>query len=201
MNKMTTVATSKITHKLIMTLGLMLTATLAFAHPGHGEPVSGFLSGLLHPFSGLDHLLAMGAIGFWSMRQNTTLKRGIPLFVVGGMIAGAGIAWAGVSLAGVETGIAMSVLLIGVLIATLAKLPTAVGGTLVALFMVAHGYAHGTEMGQGSMMLYMSGFVVATLMITFIGRGLGSVMLKADNRITRALGGVVAVIGGVLAAG
>ncbi|MES1964781.1 HupE/UreJ family protein [Psychrobacter sp. AH5] len=203
MNKMTTLPTSKMTRKLLMTFALMLTTTLAFAHPGHSEPVSnGFLSGLLHPLMGLDHLLAMGAIGFWSIRQNTTMKRGTPLFVIGGMIAGAGIAWMGVSLAGIETGIAMSVLLVGVLIATLAKLPTAVGGTLVALFMVAHGYAHGTEMAQGSsMLLYMSGFVIATLAITFVGRGLGALMLKADNRMTRALGGVVAVIGGVLAAG
>ena len=196
MNKMT---------KLLLAVGLMMTATLAMAHPGHGEHVSnGFLSGLLHPMMGLDHLLAMGAIGFWSIRQNTTMKRGTPLFAVGGMIAGAGLAWAGISLAGVgvETGIAMSVLLVGVLIATLAKLPTAVGGTLVALFMVAHGYAHGTEMTQGSsLLLYMAGFVVATLAITFVGRGLGTMMLKADNRITRALGGVVAIIGGVLAAG
>jgi urease accessory protein len=191
--------------KLLLTAGLMMTATLAMAHPGHGEQVSnGFLSGLLHPMMGLDHLLAMGAIGFWSIRQNTTMKRGTPLFAVGGMIAGAGLAWAGISLAGVgvETGIAMSVLLVGVLIATLAKLPTAIGGTLVALFMVAHGYAHGTEMTQGSsLLLYMAGFVVATLAITFVGRGLGTMMLKADNRITRALGGVVAIIGGVLAAG
>ena len=196
MNKMT---------KLLLAVGLMMTATLAMAHPGHGEQVSnGFLSGLLHPMMGLDHLLAMGAIGFWSIRQNTTMKRGTPLFAVGGMIAGAGLAWAGISLAGVgvETGIAMSVLLVGVLIATLAKLPTAIGGTLVALFMVAHGYAHGTEMTQGSsLLLYMAGFVVATLAITFVGRGLGTMMLKADNRITRALGGVVAIIGGVLAAG
>ena len=194
MNKMT---------KLLLTAGLMMTATLAIAHPGHGEQVSnGFLSGFLHPMMGLDHLLAMGAVGFWSIRQNTTMKRGTPLFVVGGMIVGASLAWAGVSLAGIETGIAMSVLLVGVLIATLAKLPTAIGGTLVALFMIAHGYAHGTEMTQGSsLLLYMAGFVVATLAITFVGRGLGTMMLKADNRITRALGGVVAIIGGVLAAG
>ncbi len=197
MNKTTIVATSQV----LMALGLMLTTTFAFAHSGHGEQISGFLSGLLHPFSGIDHLFAMGAIGFWSMRQNTIMKRGTPLFVVAGMIAGAGIAWAGVSLAGVETGIAMSVLLVGVLIATLARLPTAVGGTLVALFMVAHGYAHGTEMGQGSMMLYMAGFVVATLLITFIGRYLGAIMLKSDSRMTRAVGGVVAIIGGVLIVG
>lgn len=189
--------------KLLMTAGLMLTATVAAAHPGHGvQNHSDFISGLLHPVMGIDHLLAMAAIGFWSIRQSTAMKRGAPLFVVGGMVAGAAIAWAGISLAGVETGIAMTVLLAGVLIATMAKLPTAVGGTLVALFMVTHGYAHGAEMAEGaSLMSYMAGFVIATLAITFVGRGLGAVMLKADNRISRALGGVVAVIGGMLAAG
>jgi len=68
--------------------------------------------------------------------------------------------------------------------------------------MVTHGYAHGAEMAHGaSLISYMIGFVIATLAITFIGRGLGAVMMKADNRVSRALGGVVAVIGGVLAAG
>ncbi|MBK1873771.1 HupE/UreJ family protein [Marinobacter sp. 1-3A] len=189
--------------KLLMTVGLMLTATLAVAHPGEaGHTHGGFLSGLLHPMLGIDHLLAMAAIGFWSVRQNRVMKNAIPLFVVGGMVLGAAIAWGGVSLVGVETGIAMSVLLAGVLIATMAKLPTVVGGALVALFMITHGYAHGTEMAAGSSLVaYMAGFVVATLAITFVGRGLGTLMLKADNRVTRALGGVVAVVGGVLAAG
>ncbi len=191
--------------KFMLTAGLMLTATFALAHPGHGEVLhthNAFLSGLMHPFMGLDHLLAMAAIGFWSMRQNNTMKRGTPLFVAGGMILGAAIAWAGVSLAGIETGIAMSVLLAGVLIATLTKLPTAIGGTLVALFMVTHGYAHGTEMAAGAnIATYMIGFVAATLAITYGGRALGAAMQKSDNRITRALGGVVAIIGGVMAAG
>ena len=188
--------------KLLMTVGLMLTASVAVAHPGHGEHTGGFLSGLLHPMMGLDHLLAMAAIGFWSMRQSAGMKRSAPLFVVGGMVGGAAIAWAGVSLAGIETGIAMSVLLAGLLIATMAKLPTAIGGSLVALFMLTHGYAHGAEMTAGtSLVTYMLGFVIATLVITFVGRGLGAVMMKSDNRISRAMGGVIAVIGGVLAAG
>ena len=189
--------------QLLMTAGLMLTTTLAVAHPGDGiHTHNDFLSGLLHPMMGFDHLLAMAAIGFWSIRQNATMKRGAPLFVVGGMVLGAAIAWGGVSLAGVETGIAMSVLLAGVLIATMAKLPTVIGGTLVALFMVTHGYAHGAEITEGaSLMAYMIGFIIATLAITFVGRGLGTLMLRADNRITRTLGGVVAVIGTVLAAG
>ncbi len=68
--------------------------------------------------------------------------------------------------------------------------------------MLTHGYAHGAEMTAGtSLVTYMLGFVIATLVITFVGRGLGAVMMKSDNRISRAMGGVIAVIGGVLAAG
>jgi len=186
--------------QLLMATGLMVTATAASAHAGH-DAGTGFTSGLLHPMLGLDHLLAMAAIGFWSVRQNATLKNSTPLFVIGGMVVGAGIAWGGLSLPGVETGIAVSVLLAGILIATMAKLPTAVGGSLVAAFMVFHGFAHGTEMPAGAALVaYLAGFSVATLALTLVGRGLGALMQKTDERVGRVLGGVVAAAGALLAA-
>lgn len=186
--------------RVLMATGLLVTATAASAHAGH-DAGTGFTSGLLHPMLGLDHLLAMAAIGFWSVRQSTTLKNSTPLFVIGGMILGAAIAWGGMSLPGVETGIALSVLLAGILIATMAKPPTAVGGSLVGAFMVFHGFAHGTEMPAGAALVaYLAGFSIATLALTFVGRGLGTLMQKTDNRFGRALGGVVAAIGAVLAA-
>ncbi|MDS1311491.1 HupE/UreJ family protein [Marinobacter xiaoshiensis] len=189
----------KLTAKLLTAAALLAASASAMAHPGHAE--GGFISGLLHPMLGLDHLLAMAAIGFWSVRQSATLKNSTPLFVIGGMILGAGIAWAGFSLPGVETGIALSVLLAGILIATMAKLPTAVGGTLVAAFMVFHGFAHGTEMPAGAALVaYLAGFSIATLALTFVGRGLGALMQKTDNRFGRVLGGVVAATGAFLAA-
>lgn len=189
----------KLTAKLLTAAALLAASASAMAHPGHAE--GGFISGLLHPMLGLDHLLAMAAIGFWSVRQSATLKNSTPLFVIGGMILGAGIAWAGFSLPGVETGIALSVLLAGILIATMAKLPTVVGGGLVAAFMVFHGFAHGTEMPAGAALVaYLAGFSIATLAITFAGRGLGSLMLKTDSRFSRGVGGVMAVTGAVLAA-
>ena len=140
--------------QLLMATGLMVTATAASAHAGH-DAGTGFTSGLLHPMLGLDHLLAMAAIGFWSVRQSATLKNSTPLFVIGGMVVGAGIAWGGLSLPGVETGISLSVILAGILIATLA--------------------------------------------LTFAGRVLGTLMQKTDNRFGRALGGVVAATGALLA--
>ncbi|MBQ0746928.1 MAG: HupE/UreJ family protein [Marinobacter sp.] len=185
--------------QLLIATGLMVTATAASAHTGH-DAGTGFASGLLHPMLGLDHLLAMAAIGFWSVRQSATLKNSTPLFVIGGMILGAGMAWSGLSLPGVETGIALSVLLAGILIATMAKLPTAVGGSLVAAFMLFHGYAHGTEMPAGAaLMAYLAGLSIATLALTFLGRGLGGAMMKVDGRFGQTLGGLVSAIGIFLA--
>jgi urease accessory protein len=187
--------------RLLIATGLMVTATAASAHAGH-DAGTGFTSGLLHPMLGLDHLLAMAAIGFWSVRQSATLKNSTPLFVIGGMILGAGLAWGGLSLPGVETGIAFSVLLAGILIATMAKLPTAVGGSLVGAFMVFHGFAHGAEMPAGAALVaYLAGFSIATMALTFVGRGLGALMLKTDSRVGRTLGGVVAAVGAFLVAG
>jgi urease accessory protein len=189
------------TTKLLMAAGLLLTATTTAAHTGHrAHAESGFLSGLLHPMLGLDHLLAMAAIGFWSVRQSTTMKNATPLFVVGGMILGAGLSWGGLSMPGVETGITFSVLVAGILIATLAKTPTAVGGSLVGAFMLFHGFAHGAEMPAGATLAaYLAGFSIGTLAITFVGRGLGSLMLRADSRFSRGVGGALAVVGAYLA--
>jgi urease accessory protein len=186
--------------QLLMATGLMVAATVASAHAGH-DAGTGFTSGLLHPMLGFDHLLAMASIGFWSVRQNATLKNSTPLFVIGGMILGAVLAWSGMSLPGLETGISLSVILAGILIATLAKLPIIVGGSLVAAFMVLNGFAHGAEMPAGATLVaYLVGFSIATLALTLAGRGLGALMQGADNRAARALGGVVAATGVVLAA-
>ena len=190
------------TTKLLTTLALLATSTATLAHTGHGTHAeASLMSGLLHPLLGLDHLLAMAAIGFWSMRQSKVMQRGTPLFMIGGMFLGAGLAFAGLSIPGVETGIALSVMLAGVLIATLAKLPTAVGGTLVAAFMVFHGFAHAVEMPMGAhFAAYMAGFGLATAAIAFAGRGLGALLMKTDNRISRGVGVALAATGAFLAA-
>jgi urease accessory protein len=182
--------------RLLIATGLMVTATAASAHAGH-DAGSGFTSGLLHPMLGLDHLLAMAAIGFWSVRQSATLKNSTPLFLIGGMILGAGIGFSGMPIPGVETGIALTVMLAGVLIATLARLPTAVGGSLVAAFMMFHGYAHAAEMPLGAhFAAYTAGFAATTVAIAFVGRGLGALLLTSDSLISRAIG--AGLVGGGL---
>jgi urease accessory protein len=134
------------------------------------------------------------------MARDSKMMRGERPFVFANLVFGAGIAWGGLSLPGVETGISLSVMLAGILIATRAKLPTAVGGSLVAVFMVFHGFAHGTEMPAGAALVaYLAGFSIASLAVTFSDRGLGTLMQKTDNWFGRALGGAVAATGALLA--
>ena len=180
---------------------LMLIAGLAVAHPGH-QHESGFAAGISHPLLGLDHLLAMLAIGLWSLRQSRPLRLGAPLLAAGGMLFGAGLAWGGLALPGVEFGIAMSVLLAGVLIAALVKVPSVLGAGVVVLFMLFHGHAHGNEMPHGvSMMAYLAGFTLATLAITYAGRLLGGLLMARESRLVRGLGVAIAAAGAFFSVG
>ncbi|WP_110708575.1 HupE/UreJ family protein [Salinicola sp. CR57] len=183
---------------------LLLVGSAAMAHPGALPHTHGgsFLAGLMHPLTGLDHLLAMLAIGLWSCRQSPALCRAMPLLIALGMIAGAGLAWAGVPLLGVEFGIASSVLLAGVMLACLVKLPTTVGGTLVFAFILLHGHAHGSELAPGaSALLYAVGFVIASVAITLVGRLVGNWLMQRDSRWLRGIGAVIAAAGGALLLG
>ncbi|NRB54377.1 MAG: HupE/UreJ family protein [Salinicola sp.] len=180
---------------------VLLVASAAMAHPGALPHTHGgsFVAGLMHPLSGLDHLLAMLAIGLWSCRQSSTLRRAMPLLIALGMVAGAGLAWAGIPLLGVEFGIASSVLLAGVMLACLVKLPTAVGGTLVFAFILLHGHAHGSELAPGaSAALYALGFVIASVAITVVGRLAGNWLMQRDSRWLRGIGAAIAAVGGTL---
>ncbi|MFC3286358.1 HupE/UreJ family protein [Litchfieldella rifensis] len=197
MQALETFTTSRVT-RVAVALALLLVAGAALAHPGHqGTSHSGFASGFAHPLLGLDHLLAMAAIGLWSLRQSNPMRRGTPWLAAAGMLFGAGLAWGGLVVPSVETGIALSVLLAGVLIAAVVKLPTLPGGLLVVVFMLFHGHAHASEIPYGaSMMAYLAGFLSATLVITYASRVLGGYLMARENRIVRALGVAIALVGG-----
>lgn len=185
---------------LSLCLPLMAVASLAWGHPGHEGGHGGFAAGLSHPFLGLDHLLAMMAIGLWSVRQSGLFRTLSPLVVLLGMWAGAALAWSGIALPGVETGIALSVLLAGVLLAAMARLPSVVGAVLVVAFMLFHGHAHGSELPHGaSLMSYLAGFSLATLAITYGGKALGGFLMTRRNGWVRALGVGIAALGSVFA--
>jgi urease accessory protein len=147
---------------------LCLFAGSASAHPGH--MAAGFAGGLAHPFLGLDHLLAMIAIGLWAAQQGGRALWAVPAAFVGAMVLGGGLAWAGLPLPQAETGIAASVLVLGLLIATQRQWAVTAGMAIAAGFAIFHGYAHGMEMLQAtSPALYALGFILATVSLHGVG--------------------------------
>ncbi|MBE2167513.1 MULTISPECIES: HupE/UreJ family protein [unclassified Cobetia] len=184
----------KRSHFALLATSLLLVATSASAHPGHDA--QGLMAGLSHPFTGLDHLLAMLAIGIWSARQSRAFKLATPLLMVVGMLAGAGIALlsGGQALHALiaEQGILLSVLASGALVALLLRLPTLAGAVMVAGFMACHGFAHALEMpAAGSASGYMAGFVVATLALALLGRAIGQRLMGVPAIASRLVGGAV----------
>jgi urease accessory protein len=181
-------------------LVLMLLSAPALAHPGHAD---GLIAGLGHPYSGLDHALAMLAVGLWAAQQTSrdALWK-IPLAFVATMFAGSVLGMAGIALPEVEAGIAASVLILGLLVAFSLRLPTTAGMSVVALFALLHGYAHGAEAPLGAGLTgFVAGFVLATASLHGIGAALG---WTARNRaqIAVRLGGIgVALAGAWMALG
>jgi urease accessory protein len=183
--------------KLSRTLALAvlsLFAGTASAHTGD-HTVTGFASGLTHPLSGLDHLLAMVAIGLWAAQQGGRALWAVPAAFVSAMLLGGGMALAGLSLPHVETGIAASVLVLGLLIATRRQWAAPVGMAIAASFALFHGYAHGLEMPQAaSPALYALGFVLAT---TFL-HGVGIAGSLIGRHAMQAAGAAIAASGLVM---
>ena len=200
MEPQTVAASTKRRWTWLGTLPLVLASGAALAHPGHEVGHVGFVAGLGHPWLGLDHLLAMAAIGLWSLKQTPRLRGATPLLMVLGMVAGAGLSLFGVAVPGVEHVIALSVLLVGILLATFARVPASVGAILVIAFMMFHGYAHGSEMPMGSFLLaYIAGFTVSTLVITMLARHSGAWLMQREQRVLRVIGGMIAACGAFFA--
>lgn len=156
--------------------------------------------GLAHPFTGLDHLLAMLAIGLWAAQNHGARRWIIPLTFMAAMIVGAFWSEAGIELPLVEAGIASSVLVLGLLIASTARLSITMSLMLVAVFAAFHGYAHASELPQtASALSYGSGFLFATASLHALGFAMGALMQRTANLLWfRTLGGGIAVAGLVL---
>ena len=184
---------------------LLVASSTAFAHPGHN--VSGFAAGLMHPFSGLDHLLAMVAVGLWAAQGNT-MKRGerkvwlLPASFMIMLAVGSGIAMQWQSLPLVEAGIATSVLALGLLIALSLQLPVSLSVAITGLFGLLHGYAHGLELPQSAAppASYALGFLAATASLHLSGIAAGLAMRQHHALLSRLLGGAIAVSGACLLA-
>lgn len=184
---------------LLVALAALLPSS-AFAHTGHPEHAT-FLAGFLHPLLGLDHLTAMIAVGVWSQLTHAGRVWLMPAVFVGAMIAGAGIAAYGVEMPAIEPLILASLVAVGLAILFNVAAPALLGGGAIALFAIAHGYAHGAEAPAGGGIAYMAGFTVATTLLHLSGIALAWVVSRTPAPLAaRALGLVPIAVGVALAA-
>lgn len=148
---------------------------VVFAHTGHGDAAGGLAAGITHPFSGLDHLVAMLAVGIWAALLGGRARWVLPVAFPLTMVLGGLLGIAGVALPGTEIGIAVSAIVLGVLIALSARPPLGFAAALVAVFAMFHGYAHGGEIPAfASVLAYSVGFVLATVTLHAIGLAVGT---------------------------
>jgi urease accessory protein len=176
-------------------IALCCLASPAAAHGGH-HAVSGFISGFSHPLLGLDHLLAMIAIGLWAVQQGGRARWALPASFVAVMVLGGLLAGLGWVLPQVETGIALSALVIGLLVAFRQSWGMTAAMAIAAAFAVFHGYAHGLEMPAAvSPLRYALGFVLATGLL----HGVGMLGGRFAPYAVRAAGGLIAASGLTLA--
>jgi urease accessory protein len=183
----------------IVTALLLLAPGIAFAHPGHGAG-GGLLAGFSHPFSGIDHLLAMTAVGLLAAHLGGRAMWAVPATFVSVMALGGVYGAAGFSLPYVETGIALSVLVFGAAIFTRMTLPVFAAMALVGVFAFFHGQAHGAEMPANSILFaYGAGFVAATALLHGFGIALGlSTRWTSEiprRRVMQACGAAIALVG------
>ncbi len=151
---------------------LLASATPAFAHLNPAEHGS-LLSGLSHPLYGIDHILAMVAVGLCAALTGGRAVWMVPAAFVSAMGAGFLLVLAGLSLPFVEPAILASVVALGLLVATAVKPPVGAGMAVVAVFALFHGHAHGGEVGAATHLEYGIGFAAATVLLHLVGIGIG----------------------------
>ena len=183
---------------LLGALAALLVAVPAWAHtPGlmRGD----FTEGLLHPLTGVDHVLAMVSVGIWAALLGGRRVWQLPLAFLGVMAIGGVLGFSGLPMFAVEQMIALSVLVLGLVIAVSARLPQVLSFALVAAFALFHGHAHGTELAAGaSPVLYSLGFLAATALLHGLGIGFGLSLGRRSTWVYRLAGSAICLAGIVL---
>ncbi len=175
---------------------LALLSTSASAHTGEGIN-SGFASGFWHPILGWDHVVAMVAVGLWGAFLGLPALWILPVVFPLVMAFGGALGVIGVPVPAVETGIALSGVILGLLIAFAVRAPLWVAAVIVGVFAVFHGHAHGTELPEAfNAYGYAVGFVVGTGLLHLAGIGLGFLTKSSVGAAAvRGVGGLIALVG------
>ena len=186
--------------------GLAMAGTLALSGPAEahtfGVLSADFFSGVAHPFSGIDHLLAMIAVGLWATQLAERTEHAAALYLVPAafvamMAAGGYAAMNNIALPEVEAGILVSIVVLGLLIAASPRMPVLIGMLIAGGFALFHGHAHGSEVPDTTAAwFYIAGFVLATALLHGIGVTLGLVLHGGRAGLVRRAGGA-----GIAAAG
>ncbi len=178
-------------------LAVLFLPALAQAHPGLPGHAHGFANGLAHPLTGLDHICAMIAVGIWAAQRGGRALWAVPMAFVSVMVLGGMLGMADGALPFTETGIAASVLILGILIAARIRLPLPASVLIVGLFALFHGYAHGAEMpATTSGLAYGLGFMLATASLHLGGVSLGLVARnRGSMQLIRCAGVAIAICG------
>jgi len=168
----------------------------ALAHQETGS-ITGIVSGLKHPVSGMDHVLAMISVGLWGAQLGAPAVWVLPVAFPMVMAFGGMLGLMGIPLPGIEIGIAVSALVLGSMVLAERRPPLWVAAVIVGFFAIFHGHAHGTELPMGSSgLLYSIGFVMATGTLHGLGITIGLVHRWSRGRLAiRAVGGIVAFAG------
>ena len=176
--------------------GYLLWAPSAHAHIEQGQAI-GFVTGLEHPWSGLDHVLAMIAVGIWGAQLGNPAIWILPVIFPMVMSLGAMMGLLGIPLPGIEIGIAVSAILLGAMVLGEVKPKLYIAAIMVGFFAIFHGHAHGTELPAGqSGLLYSMGFVIATGVLHGIGITIGLIhRWPAGKLALRGAGAFIAVMG------
>jgi urease accessory protein len=188
---------------LCVAIAALLFPALACAHVGVGA-THGFLHGLAHPFSGLDHVCAMLAVGLWAAQMGGRALWRVPLTFVSVMALGGLLGLANIPVPYVEGGIIISLVALGALLAFAVRLPWLFSAALVGVFAVFHGYAHGAEMPQDASGLeYAAGFVLATALLHACGMAAALLAKKYGRAEWLRVGGAAILMcgGGIWLAG
>lgn len=182
--------------RVIVSLILLLSSGMASAHIGNGMS-GGFSAGLLHPVLGLDHVVAMVAVGLWGAFLGSPAIWLLPVVFPLVMTLGGALGILGVPMPAVETGIALSGIGLGLMVALALRPPIWVAALLVGFFAIFHGYAHGAELPTSANPLAFSlGFVISTGLLHLAGIALGTLTRWPWGMgLVRAGGGVISLVG------
>ena len=177
-------------------MGCLVWAPSAQAHVEQGQAI-GFVTGLEHPWSGLDHVLAMIAVGLWGAQLGNPAIWVLPITFPMVMSLGAMMGLLGIPLPGIEVGIALSAILLGGMVLGEVKPKLYIAAIMVGFFAIFHGHAHGTELPPGqSGLLYSMGFVIATGVLHGIGILIGLIHRWPAGRLAlRGAGAFIAAMG------